>query len=127
VNRTLIVARMAPEHQPEVAAVFGASDATDMPHVIGVSRRALFSFHGLYMHLMDFDRAVPDAMATATSLPGFRAVSRELDPYIQAYDPQTWRGPRDAMASCFYSWSSDAGDASRSGEPVRSTGSARGA
>lgn len=42
-------------------------------------------------------------MSTAQQLPAFRAVSDELRPYINAYDPH-WQSPRDAMAARFYHW-----------------------
>jgi cyclase len=105
VHQTMIIAKMAPNAADEVAAVFGRYDATSMPHEIGVRRRSLFRFHGLYVHLIDFDRPPPEAMQIAQSLPAFRAVSDDLRPYIEAYDPN-WRSPRDAMADRFYHWTS---------------------
>jgi cyclase len=105
-NRSLIVARMRPEADLDVAAIFARSDATSLPHDIGVRERALFTFHELYVHMVDFDRDVETAMQTAQALPAFRRISEELQPHISAYDPQAWRDPRDAMARCFYHWSS---------------------
>jgi cyclase len=105
VNRTLIVAKIQPGAESEVASIFGRSDATSMPYEIGVRERSLFAFHDLYFHLVDFNRDTEDAVRTAMTLPAFRAISEELDPYIAAYDPTTWRSPRDAQARCFYHWS----------------------
>jgi hypothetical protein len=42
-------------------------------------------------------------MQIAQSLPAFRAVSEDLKPYIEPYDPH-WRSPQDAMAQRFYHW-----------------------
>lgn len=39
-----------------------------------------------------------------TGHPEFRDVSERLAAYVQAYDPQTWREPKDAMAREFYRW-----------------------
>jgi hypothetical protein len=103
VHQTMIIARMAPADADQVAAVFGRYDATSMPHEIGVRHRSLFRFHDLYVHLIDFDRPVPEAMQIAQSLPAFRAVSQDLKPFIAAYDPN-WRSPEDAMAKRFYHW-----------------------
>ncbi|MCO8306428.1 TcmI family type II polyketide cyclase, partial [Streptomyces sp. RKCA744] len=36
-------------------------------------------------------------------------VSARLQPYMRAYDPQTWREPKDAMAHEFYRWERDQG------------------
>jgi len=103
VHQTMIIAKMAPADADDVAAVFGRYDATSMPHEIGVRHRSLFQFHGIYVHLIDFDRPPREAMQIAQSLPAFRAVSEDLKPYIEAYDPH-WRSPQDAMAQRFYHW-----------------------
>jgi cyclase len=105
VHQTMIIAKMTPTAADEVAAIFGRYDNTSMPHEIGVRHRSLFRFHGLYVHLIDFDRPPGEAMQVAQSLPAFRAVSDDLRPYIEAYDPN-WRSPRDAMADRFYHWTS---------------------
>ena len=102
-HQTMIIAKMAPADAENVAAVFGRYDATSMPHEIGVLRRSLYQFHGIYVHLIDFDRPPTEAMRTAQSLPAFRSVSEDLKPYIDAYDPD-WRSPQDAMARRFYEW-----------------------
>ena len=102
-HETMIIAKMAPADAADVAAVFGRYDATSMPHEIGVRHRSLFEFHGLYVHLIGFDRPPADAMRVAQSLPSFRDVSQDLKPYIEAYDPN-WQSPRDAMARRFYHW-----------------------
>jgi len=101
----MIIARMAPADADKVAEIFGRSDATSMPHEIGVRNRSLYQFHDLYVHLIDFDRPASEAMRVAQSLPAFRAVSEDLRPFIEAYDP-AWRSPQDAMARLFYHWSS---------------------
>ncbi len=103
-NRTLIVARMAPDDRSNVADIFARSDASGLPEQIGVVERNLFSYRGLYFHLIDFDRDPRESMQIAQKLDGFSAVSDDLRPYISAYDPATWKSPQDAMASCFYSW-----------------------
>jgi hypothetical protein len=99
----MIIARMAPADADAVAAVFDRYDATSMPHEIGVRARSLYQFHELYVHLIDFDRPASEAMRIAQALPAFRAVSDDLRPFIEAYDPG-WRSPGDAMARRFYHW-----------------------
>jgi hypothetical protein len=102
-HQSMIIARMAPSDAEKVAEIFGRSDASSMPHEIGVRARSLYRFHELYVHLVDFDRPVAEAMQIAQSLPGFRAVSEDLRPFIEAYSPD-WRSPQDAMARRFYHW-----------------------
>jgi cyclase len=105
-HSTLIVARMQPDSASDVAALFSAFDETDMPHRMGTRRRELFSYAGLYFHLQAF---VGDhggaAIEEAKTDPAFVGISADLKPFIQAYDPATWRSPADAMAKRFYHWS----------------------
>jgi cyclase len=104
-HSTLIVARMQPQSADDVAALFGAFDQTEMPHRMGTCRRQLFTFHGLYFHLQDF--AADDGgerIEDARTDERFIRISTELKPHIEAYDPLTWRSPKDAIASRFYSW-----------------------
>lgn len=104
-HSTLIVARMAPESSAEVEHLFEAFDCTDMPHRMGTRRRQLFSYRGLYFHLQDFDDEHGDeAIEQAKLDPAFIQISADLKPFIQAYDPATWRSPADAMAKRFYHW-----------------------
>ncbi|MEV0444300.1 TcmI family type II polyketide cyclase [Streptomyces spectabilis] len=105
-HSTLIVARMAGHSAADVADLFRAFDDTEMPHRMGTRRRELFSYRGLYFHLQDFDsedggERIEDAKTDSR----FVRISEELKPYIEAYDPATWRSPADAMAQRFYHWS----------------------
>lgn len=104
-HSTLIVARMDVESSAQVAELFGDFDRTQMPHRMGTRRRQLFSYNGLYFHLQDFDgdnggELIEEAKSDAR----FIRISEELKPFIEAYDPTTWRSPADAMATRFYDW-----------------------
>jgi cyclase len=102
VKLTLIVARIKPGAAGEVARIFAESDATELPHLAGVRRRRLFTFHDVYIHLLETD---DDAdVETVRNHPLFVEVSERLAPYIEAYEPTTWRSPRDAIAQEFYAW-----------------------
>ena len=104
-HSTLIVARMAPGSSADVAELFSAFDATDMPHRMGTRRRQLFSYQGLYFHLQDFDADNgSELIQGAKDDPRFVRISEDLKPFIEAYDPATWRSPADAMAQRFYLW-----------------------
>jgi cyclase len=106
-DRTLIVARVDPADTAAVAAAFRESDAGDLPHLVGVSRRDLFEFHGLYFHLIEAPEPIEDNLAAVREHPLFVDLNARLGKYVTAYDPATWRGPRDAMARHFYSWTAD--------------------
>lgn len=104
-HSTLIVARMDPDARIDVAKLFGDFDATEMPHLMGTRRRQLFSYRGLYFHLQDFDADNGgERIEEVKTDPRFVRISDDLKPFIEAYDPVTWRSPADAMATRFYSW-----------------------
>ncbi|KWW98075.1 TcmI family type II polyketide cyclase [Carbonactinospora thermoautotrophica] len=103
-HRTLIVARMRPGSAEPIADIFAKSDAGELPRLIGVRGRSLFQFGELYLHLIEADRPVGPAVAELRDHPEFRGISERLSRYVSAYDPQTWREPRDAMAREFYRW-----------------------
>jgi cyclase len=108
-HSTLIVARLNPGGESAVSDLFGDFDASDMPHRMGTRRRQLFGFHGLYFHLQDFDSADGgERIQNARTDKRFVRISEELKPFIQAYDPATWRSPADAMATRFYHWEAPA-------------------
>jgi cyclase len=107
VHRTLIVARMKPENAPDVAQIFADSDATDLPEMVGVSRRTLFAFHNLYFHLVEADQDVSPNLYRARSHPLYQEINQRLGAFISPYDPD-WKEPRDAMAQPFYQWHSAA-------------------
>nr|WP_260407786.1 TcmI family type II polyketide cyclase [Planomonospora venezuelensis] len=100
----MIVARMEPGAQGDVAKLFAASDETDLPRVLGVTRRHLFSYHDLYFHYAEFEGEASAAMGKARDRDDFRELSDRLSPYVKPFDPETWRSPADAMARGFYSW-----------------------
>jgi cyclase len=105
---TLIVARMQPKDADQVAGIFEKFDDTEMSALMGTRRRQLFHFHGLYFHLQDFETDDGgEAIEATKSHPLFVRISDDLKAYIGAYDPATWRSPKDAMASRFYDWNSE--------------------
>ncbi|WP_329132244.1 TcmI family type II polyketide cyclase [Streptomyces sp. NBC_01476] len=103
-HRTLIVARMKPGSAQHIADTFAASDQGELPGLIGVTGRSLFQFGDLYMHLIEAERPPGAEVTRMKDHPEFRAISDSLTEYIEAYDPKTWRGPKDAMAREFYRW-----------------------
>lgn len=102
-HRTLIVARMEPANADAVATIFAESDATDLPHMIGVSRRTLFRFHDLYFHLVEADQDITPNLYKARSHPLYDDVNTRLAEQVRPYDPD-WKEPKDAMARPFYVW-----------------------
>jgi cyclase len=108
VHRTLIVARMDPANAPAVAGAFAESDGTELPHMIGVSRRTLFGFHDLYFHLVEADIDVAPNLYRARSHPLYGELNERLGRFISPFDPN-WKEPKDAMAVPFYTWTPSEG------------------
>lgn len=105
-HRSLIVARIIPGAEPDVARIFAASDRTDLPRVAGVRHRALYTLGDLYVHLLETADPGSSALAEVRDHPEFGRISDHLRPFITPYLPD-WRSPKDAMASCFYTWDAE--------------------
>ncbi|WP_370949741.1 TcmI family type II polyketide cyclase [Amycolatopsis sp. cg5] len=104
-HSTLIVARMDAGSATSVADLFTGFDAGEMPGLMGTRRRQLFHYRGLYFHLQDFEEDQgAEAIEQAKTHPEFVRISADLKEFIGAYDPKTWRSPKDAMATRFYDW-----------------------
>ncbi|MFI6903500.1 TcmI family type II polyketide cyclase [Nonomuraea sp. NPDC050394] len=102
-QRTLIVAKMDAANADAVAALFAKSDASELPHLIGASRRTLFRFHDLYFHLVEAGEDITDGLYKARSTELYKELNTGLSEFISPYDPN-WREPKDAMATPFYHW-----------------------
>ncbi|GHF22089.1 TcmI family type II polyketide cyclase [Streptomyces morookaense] len=107
-HRSLIVARLKPDKADDIARIFAESDATELPHMIGVSRRALFRFHGLYFHLVEADEDITPNLYRARSHPLYEDINTRLAQCVEPYDPG-WKEPKDAMAEPFYVWTKEGG------------------
>lgn len=108
-HRTLIVARLkSADVTTGIADTFAASDDTDLPHLVGVSRRTLFSFHDLYFHLVEADEDITPNLYRARSHPLYSDINQRLTEFVRPYDPG-WKEPKDAMATPFYVWTAKEG------------------
>jgi cyclase len=104
VKRGMIVARIKPGSEEEVARIFAESDATDLPEITGVRHRSLYVLDDVYIHLVETDDEFASMVDNVRDHELFKDISRKLDPYIQPYNPETWQSPKDAQAREFYSW-----------------------
>lgn len=102
-EHTLIVARLATQHTAEVARLFGESDAGELPHLVGVTSRTLFSYRGLYFHHIEADGPVGPRLQQLRDEPIFAGLNESLAQFVRPYSPD-WQQPRDAMATPFYHW-----------------------
>ncbi|WP_298181182.1 TcmI family type II polyketide cyclase [Saccharomonospora sp.] len=107
-HRTLIVARMNQQDSDAVANVFAESDSTELPHLVGVTRRTLFAFHGLYFHLVESGDDINPNLDKARQGELYADINTKLGAFISPFDPD-WKQPKDAMAVPFYSWTPESG------------------
>jgi cyclase len=107
VKRGVIVARIKPGSEEKVAEIFAESDATDLPKLAGVRHRSLFVLDDIYVHLVEMDEDFDKSVDNVRDHSLFREISQKLEPYIQPYNPETWRSPKDATAREFYSWDAE--------------------
>jgi cyclase len=107
-HQMIIVARIKPGAQPDVARIFSESDAGQLPVEMGITGRWLYSLEDVYLHLLErAEASIADAMRQNHDNPEFVKIMDDLRPFISAYNPETWRGPEDAVAKEFYSWRAD--------------------
>jgi cyclase len=104
IKRGLIIARIKPGSEDEVARIFAESDATELPVITGVRHRSLFVLDDIYVHLVETDDEFDSAVDKVRDHDLFKDISEKLDPYIQPYNPETWKSPKDATAREFYIW-----------------------
>jgi cyclase len=102
----LVVAKMNPHDASAVADIFAKSDSSELPGLIGVRRRTLFSFHDLYCHFIEADLNFSPALYKARGHPLYAEINQRLAEFISPYDPN-WKEPKDAMAMPFYAWTAD--------------------
>ncbi|MEU5942242.1 TcmI family type II polyketide cyclase [Micromonospora sp. NPDC047548] len=104
----VIIGRIKPGAEPDVARIFGESDAGSLPVQMGVTGRWLYSIDDVYVHLLErTDEAFADATGHDHHQPAFAKIMAELSPFISPYNPDTWRGHQDSVANEYYRWRAD--------------------
>lgn len=108
-DRALIVAKLHPDSLQRIAELFAESDSGELPRLLGVRSRHLFSYRDLYFHYVEFAGDHRAALKAAAGRQDFTELSAALRPLVDPYDPETWSSPADAVATGFYSWTPDEG------------------
>lgn len=104
---TVIIQRIKPGAEPDVARIFAESDAGTLPAELGVVGRWLYSIDDVFVHLVEQDAAVAEAVRHNHEKPAFAKIMEELSPYVSPYRPDAWRGPQDSVARPFYRWQAE--------------------
>ncbi|MEU4834416.1 TcmI family type II polyketide cyclase [Streptosporangium sp. NPDC023615] len=107
-HTTLIVAHFKPGSEAEIARLFAESDATELPHIIGVKRRKLFTFHDIYIHMVEAEQPVAGPVTSHHDSPLFQKISKALDEHIMPFEGR-WGSIQQASAQQFYHWEPGSG------------------
>ncbi len=103
---TVIVQRMKPGSEDDIARVFTESDGGGLPTETGVTGRWLYSMEDVFIHVLEQDTAkAAEVRQNHESMrPAFAKVMADLAPYVSPWDPETWQTPRDSVAQVFHRW-----------------------
>ena len=102
---TVILQRMVPGSEAEIARVFEESDASGFAKQLGVVGRWLYSSEDAFVHLLEQDTSAPESdRHDHDGKPKFAEVMRKLAPYVSPYRPETWQSPKDSVATVYYRW-----------------------
>lgn len=101
-SRLLIVSRIVPGTEEQLAAIVAESDAAGLPALTGVRHRSLYCLRDVFVHLVETDLD-PGALAEARVHPLHLDLDERLAAHTLPYLPDR-QSPRDAVAGCFYHW-----------------------
>jgi cyclase/tetracenomycin F2 cyclase len=101
-----MIRRMRTEDAPLVADIFAEHDRTDLPREIGASRRVLFRYQDLYMHLIEAEDDIMGRLYEARTHPIFQKTNDRLGEILTPYSPD-WPSMADSRAEIFYTWQAD--------------------
>jgi cyclase len=100
----VIIGRLRPNVQKEeIIKAFQLSDNTELPHLIGVSRRSVFLLGDIYVHLIEAEMPLTDVLHVMKDHPLFIDVKQDLDRCVAPVTPELYPG----IAHEIYSWSAD--------------------
>lgn len=103
-HRTLMIMRMNdPSVTDEIADIFTEHDRTSLPVELGASRRILFRYRDLYLHLIESDAELMPNLYAAREHPIFQRTNDRLAPLLSRYDSE-WAELKDSRAEIFYHW-----------------------
>ncbi|MFD0691992.1 TcmI family type II polyketide cyclase [Actinomadura fibrosa] len=100
---SLIVTNFVPGSEGKIARLFSESDSTELPALIGVQRRRLYTIRDVYIHLVEADRPISEGLEKHHGNPLFQQISRDLDEYILPFEGK-WGSVHQASAQQFYHW-----------------------
>ncbi|WP_078868691.1 TcmI family type II polyketide cyclase [Streptomyces sp. NRRL B-1347] len=105
IHQALMLRRIDPRDTAEVAALFDRHDRTSgLPERLGIRRRELFEFQGVYLHLIAADSDFVPRLYAAREDPAFTEIDAPLSRLLKPYDPAR-PAFEDSHLRPFYTWS----------------------
>lgn len=107
-HRLLVIGRVLPGREDELAKIFAEADGGDLPSATGVRHRSIYRIGDLYLHLTETD-STRTQVEQGQDHPALLRVADRLAecttpyPVPEQYVPQSVT-PHHATASCFYRW-----------------------
>ncbi len=99
VYRGIIVGLHKPGSEEAIVQAFTRSDATELPHLIGVKSRHVWVQGDIYVHFVEARATLSTVLKDYISHPLFKDVKAELDQYVSLIDPTA-----PPMARQIYVW-----------------------
>ncbi|HLI71550.1 MAG TPA: TcmI family type II polyketide cyclase [Ktedonobacteraceae bacterium] len=97
--RGIIVGRHTPGSEDKIVKAFERSDATELPHIIGVTSRHVWVQGDIYVHFVEGRSSLPTVLKEYAGHPLFQEVKAELDQYVSLIYPDL-----PPMARQIYEW-----------------------
>ncbi len=85
--RGVIIARYEPGSEDEIVKAWERSDATELPHLIGIKSRHVWIQGGIYVHFIEGRTSLPAVLQDYAQHPLFVEAKAELDQYVSLIDP----------------------------------------
>lgn len=106
-NKIVIVARIKPGAEPDIARTFADADAGPLPAQLGVTGRWLYSIDDVYLHLLERDASIANWSRQVHDNPALTKILEDLSPFMTPYRQGGSLGTQDAVAREFYRWRAD--------------------
>lgn len=87
IYRGIIVGKHTPGDEEKIAEAFSRSDATELPHLIGVKSRHVWVQGEIYIHFVEGKASLPAILKEYGPHQMFQEVKAELDQYVSLIYP----------------------------------------
>ncbi len=85
--RGIIIGKHPPGSEDKITEAFTRSDATELPHLIGVKSRHVWVQGEVYVHFVEGQTSLPTVLREYAQHPLFQEVKAELDQYVSLIYP----------------------------------------